>query len=44
MSDVTEAAGMEFRNDDTRPLRVFLLKKQGVLDIRFREYDIAVLP
>jgi hypothetical protein len=34
---------MEFRNDATRPLRVFLLGKQGVLDMRFREYDIAVL-
>ena len=34
---------MEFRNDATRPLRVFLLREQGVLDIRFREYDIAVL-
>jgi hypothetical protein len=34
---------MEFRNDATRPLRVLLLRKQGVLDMRFREYDIAVL-
>ena len=34
---------MESRNDASRPLRVFLLRKQGVLGIRFREYDIAVL-
>ena len=43
MRDVTEEAGMELRNDAARPLPVFLLRKQGVLDIRFREYDIAVL-
>jgi hypothetical protein len=34
---------MESRNDASRPLRVFLIRKQGVLGIRFREYDIAVL-
>ena len=44
MSDVTEAAGMEFRNDELVPCGYSFLKKQGVLDIRFREYDIAVLP
>jgi hypothetical protein len=43
MGDFTEEVGMEFRNDATRPLRVLLLRKQGVLDIRFREYDVAVL-
>jgi hypothetical protein len=43
MRDITEETGMEFRNDASRPLRVFLLRKQGVLLLRFREYDIAVL-
>ena len=43
MRDFTEKVGMESRNDATRPLPVVLLRKQGVLDIRFREYDVAVL-
>ena len=43
MRDFTEEAGMEFRNDATRPLRLFLLRKQGLLDIWFSEYNIAVL-
>jgi hypothetical protein len=43
MRDFTEQVGMESRNDATRPLPVVLLRKQGVLDIRFCEDDIAVL-
>ena len=43
MRGFTEEVGVESRNDPTRPLPVFLLRKQGVLDVRFREYDIAVL-
>ena len=42
MGDFTEEVGMESRNDASRPLPVVLLRKQGVLDIRFREDDIAV--
>jgi hypothetical protein len=34
---------MESRNDASRPLRVWLLRKPGLPDKRFREYDIAVL-
>jgi hypothetical protein len=34
---------MESRNDASRPLRVWLLRKPGLPGKRFREYDIAVL-
>jgi hypothetical protein len=34
---------MGSRNDPSRPLREFLLRKPGVPGKRFREYDIAVL-
>ena len=34
---------MESRNDASRPLRVWLLRKPGDPVKRFREYDIAVL-
>jgi hypothetical protein len=34
---------MESRNDASRPLRVWLLRKPGLPGKRLREYDIAVL-
>jgi hypothetical protein len=43
MRNFTEEASLPIGNDAILPLRVLLLRKQGVLDIRFREYDRAIL-
>jgi hypothetical protein len=42
-SDSTKEAGMQSCNDACGPLSVFFLRKQGVIGIRFRKHDIAVL-
>jgi hypothetical protein len=38
----TERAVVDLRNDALSPMAVWLLRKQGVLDVVSREHDVAI--